>query len=341
MASLSRASQAFSHASEPKTVPGKRARPRYRDGGGGPPPGTRAGAAPRGGVASGTARAAVSGGGGGGARALRSRPFAPASAGAALGDLYADPRVRPADDEVDLWLACEYEELAVPETEGGPAGAGEERVCAEYVPSYIGRDAATQVEGGDLFDFDAEVKPLLEVLVGRTCHVAVVELQEEKEVRQMVERRAAFETARDTELAELQRLEAQLKRQRAEKGRREEQSLQLSRTLSAQTALVSARGASARLMAEVEAEAMAALRGPASVAEALEREIASDFMPWLLEGVQRAAEVAAAADDLLEEAVRGALLRAAALQRAARGRTGDGGEGGEGGEGRERRERNV
>ena len=31
-----------------------------------------------------------------------------------------------------------------------------------------GVDAATQVEDGELFDFDAEVEPILEVLVGKT-----------------------------------------------------------------------------------------------------------------------------------------------------------------------------
>jgi len=37
-----------------------------------------------------------------------------------------------------------------------------------FVPPKSGTDAATQIENGELFDFDMEVEPLLEVLVGKT-----------------------------------------------------------------------------------------------------------------------------------------------------------------------------
>lgn len=38
-----------------------------------------------------------------------------------------------------------------------------------------------QIEKGDLFDYDLEVTPLLEILVGRSVVSAINELQEEKE----------------------------------------------------------------------------------------------------------------------------------------------------------------
>lgn len=47
---------------------------------------------------------------------------------------------------------------------------------AIFIPQSSGVDAATQIEHGELFDFDFEVMPLLDVLVGRTLDQALSEL---------------------------------------------------------------------------------------------------------------------------------------------------------------------
>lgn len=49
-----------------------------------------------------------------------------------------------------------------------------------YVPLKVGADAATQIEVGELFNFDVEVEPLLEVLVGKTMEQALQEVCEEE-----------------------------------------------------------------------------------------------------------------------------------------------------------------
>eukprot|EP00731_Ephydatia_muelleri_P037253 Em0429g3a len=43
-------------------------------------------------------------------------------------------------------------------------------------------DASTQIMEGDLFDFDLEVKPIVEVLVGKTVEQALIEVMEEEEL---------------------------------------------------------------------------------------------------------------------------------------------------------------
>lgn len=45
-----------------------------------------------------------------------------------------------------------------------------------------GLDVSTQIYDGDLFDFDMEVIPILEVLVGKTLEQALMEVQEEDEL---------------------------------------------------------------------------------------------------------------------------------------------------------------
>ncbi len=51
-----------------------------------------------------------------------------------------------------------------------------------FVPAKVGRDQATQIESGDLFDFDAEVEPILEVLVGKTLEQSLMEVHEDLEL---------------------------------------------------------------------------------------------------------------------------------------------------------------
>lgn len=55
----------------------------------------------------------------------------------------------------------------------------------EYVPQKTGVDASTQVEDGELFSFDAEVEPILEVIVSKTLEQSIMELEEEHEMEQM------------------------------------------------------------------------------------------------------------------------------------------------------------
>ena len=71
-----------------------------------------------------------------------------------------------------------------------------------------------------LFDFDIEVKPILEVLVGKTIEQALLEVMELANLR--VQQRH-FEELRNAELVETQRLEEQERRHRGEKERRMKQ----------------------------------------------------------------------------------------------------------------------
>ena len=92
-----------------------------------------------------------------------------------------------------------------------------------FVPAKTGQDVVTQILPGDLWDFDIEVEPILEVLVGKSLHVAMLELMQEEELEAIYRQQEEFEIVRKIELAEVQRLEAELKRKTSEKERRLEQ----------------------------------------------------------------------------------------------------------------------
>ncbi|KAI8906754.1 radial spoke protein 3-domain-containing protein [Gorgonomyces haynaldii] len=59
-----------------------------------------------------------------------------------------------------------------------------------YVPQKSGLDAATQIYEGELFDFDLEVGPILEVLIGKTLEQALMEVLEEDELETLKQHQA-------------------------------------------------------------------------------------------------------------------------------------------------------
>jgi hypothetical protein len=55
-----------------------------------------------------------------------------------------------------------------------------------YVPKKTGIDAYTQIEDEDaLFDFDVEVEPILDVMVGKILEQAVLELEQARELQSL------------------------------------------------------------------------------------------------------------------------------------------------------------
>ena len=60
----------------------------------------------------------------------------------------------------------------------------------KYVPKKTGVDAFTQIELADgLFDFDVEVEPILDVIVGKILEQSVVELEQELELSSLAVRK--------------------------------------------------------------------------------------------------------------------------------------------------------
>jgi radial spoke head protein 3 len=52
----------------------------------------------------------------------------------------------------------------------------------KYVPKKTGKDVYTQIEDGDLFSFNNEVQPILNVLTSKTLEQALLEVEEESEL---------------------------------------------------------------------------------------------------------------------------------------------------------------
>ncbi|GAB5370419.1 hypothetical protein AAMO2058_001491300 [Amorphochlora amoebiformis] len=62
-----------------------------------------------------------------------------------------------------------------------------------FIPKPSGVDKATEIGPRDLFDFDLEVEPILEVLVGKSLEHALMEVLEEEELKNLARHQQSFE----------------------------------------------------------------------------------------------------------------------------------------------------
>merc|ERR1719213_1514210 len=73
-----------------------------------------------------------------------------------------------------------------------------------FMPAKIGVDIETQIEEGELFDFDVECEPVLEVLVGKTLEQGMMEVLEEEELDSIRRHQEDFDRRRNAEMLEVQ-----------------------------------------------------------------------------------------------------------------------------------------
>mmetsp|Transcript_113538 Transcript_113538/g.321537 ORF Transcript_113538/g.321537 Transcript_113538/m.321537 type:complete len:773 (-) Transcript_113538:43-2361(-) len=156
-----------------------------------------------------------------------------------------------------------------------------------YMPTKIGVDVETQIEEGELFDFDIECEPVLEVLVGKTLEQSMMEVLEEEELESLRRHQEDFEKRRNAELLEVQRIEIAEQRRNDEMERRtQQQAAQKERDLTLMRKVVSRSIANAHL-GSLKDRALAHLLDAGVFADSVELGVESQFMPDLLKMVSQ------------------------------------------------------
>jgi len=175
-----------------------------------------------------------------------------------------------------------------------------------FIPMKTGVDVETQIYEGDLFDFDTEVEPILEVLVGKTLEQSMMEVMEEEELQNMRAHQEHFEQIRNAELAETQRLEEAEKRRSQEKERRVHQEKERVAREAQVTEKVAARTFTKGFLSELQTSVVSNLQDAGFFYDPLEKEVTDEFMPWLLDSMTEKLDMVqiarAIADDLLTAA---------------------------------------
>ncbi|KAH8307006.1 hypothetical protein KR044_003177 [Drosophila immigrans] len=148
-----------------------------------------------------------------------------------------------------------------------------------YVPAKIGIDVGTEIGDGELFNFDAEAQPIIDVLVDACIEQSMLEVAHELELQALRRKQEEFLAQREAELAELRRLEAEELRLQAEKERRLRQD-SIAKELDAEmqksvTAAKLLQGHIASLVPEV-------LENIEPASDAVKKEqLMKDVCPWL------------------------------------------------------------
>jgi hypothetical protein len=154
-----------------------------------------------------------------------------------------------------------------------------------YIPAKTGVDAETQIKDGELFDFDLESKPIVEVLVGKTIEQAMMEVMEEEELDCLRDHQIKFEELRNAELIETQRLEEQARRRREEKDRRLHQQAEVALNEREASKKIAARSFAQSYLSGLVPSVFQNLEDGGYFYDAQERVVEADFMPWLMDGV--------------------------------------------------------
>eukprot|EP00927_Polykrikos_kofoidii_P015994 TRINITY_DN17174_c0_g3_i2.p1 TRINITY_DN17174_c0_g3~~TRINITY_DN17174_c0_g3_i2.p1 ORF type:complete len:466 (+),score=123.12 TRINITY_DN17174_c0_g3_i2:119-1516(+) len=154
-----------------------------------------------------------------------------------------------------------------------------------FMPAKIGVDVDTQIEEGELFDFDIECEPVLEVLVGKTLEQGMMEVLEEEELESLRRHQEEFEKRRNAELLEVQRMEAAEKRRHDEMERRmRQQAAQREKNLSVMRKVVSRTVAAAHL-SSLKDRALAHLLDANVFMDAARQGVEEKFMTSLIASV--------------------------------------------------------
>ncbi|XP_053524676.1 radial spoke head protein 3 homolog [Artibeus jamaicensis] len=159
-----------------------------------------------------------------------------------------------------------------------------------FVPAKTGRDVATEILEGELFDFDLEVRPMLEVLIGKTIEQSLLEVMEEEELANLRVSQNVYEELRNVELAEVQRLEEQERRHRQEKERRKQQQWEVVQKHKQTAEKIAARAFAQRYLSDLLPSVFGSLRDGGYFFDPIERDVELGFLPWLMKEVDKTVE---------------------------------------------------
>lgn len=160
----------------------------------------------------------------------------------------------------------------------------------EPEPTYIrpkyGVDAATQVDSKYVFNFDEEVEPLVETLVGKVLEQSVNEVLNESELKVLRETQAHHEQKRSLQLSRLQ-----LEEQRQLRLEREREQRVVNQRVKAETMKLEIKQRKAKQTAQVFLEELSEtvlqdLVDTGRVEDPVRRDIRDVFLPWVKQLVE-------------------------------------------------------
>ncbi|KAG8011447.1 Radial spoke head protein 3-like protein [Nibea albiflora] len=162
-----------------------------------------------------------------------------------------------------------------------------------FIPAKSGKDYVVKLKimyPLQLFDFDVEVQPLLEVLVGKTIEQSLEEVMEEEELASLRAQQRAFRELRKKELAEVHQLQEQERRRTEEKGHRIAQQREVLKKEREVAEKIAARAYTQQYLADLLPTVFTSLRNHGYFYDPVEKDIETNFLPWLMVEVNNSLE---------------------------------------------------
>ena len=143
----------------------------------------------------------------------------------------------------------------------------------------------TQIFDADpqLFNFDAEVEPMLNVLCLKTLEQARMEVLEENELAIMKQQKKEYEEVRNAELIEAQRFEAAEARVKAEQERRANQQRERKKQRKWAHQKHVSRVVAKKYLVGLKEQALSTLGGMSMLHPKLECDLHGKVLPWLMD----------------------------------------------------------
>eukprot|EP00357_Protocruzia_adherens_P016559 CAMPEP_0115034536 /NCGR_PEP_ID=MMETSP0216-20121206/40720_1 /TAXON_ID=223996 /ORGANISM="Protocruzia adherens, Strain Boccale" /LENGTH=700 /DNA_ID=CAMNT_0002413461 /DNA_START=34 /DNA_END=2136 /DNA_ORIENTATION=+ len=154
-----------------------------------------------------------------------------------------------------------------------------------FMPVKTGIDKDTQIEDGELFDYDEEVEPILQVLTNKILEQSRMEVLEEEELSAMRKHQREFEQLREAELMETQRLEAAELRRADEIERRKLQHNQRQlKNVDAHKKIIS-RLISKSYLSKLKVNTVQLLQDQGFFRDSFVMGVHDQFVPWLYQEI--------------------------------------------------------
>jgi hypothetical protein len=168
-----------------------------------------------------------------------------------------------------------------------------------YIPPKNGIDIEIQVVESDLFNFDFEVQPIVSTIVGKTLEQAFLEVNEEEELIAIRRHKEAIEHQRNVELADVQRLEEAERRKFEEKQKRLEEKERIEKAQNELRQKIASRGYAEFFASDLITDAISALERRGFFYDEVERDIETNFMPWLASSMAESNETKAFEENIV------------------------------------------
>ncbi|CAL5994042.1 Radial-spoke_protein [Hexamita inflata] len=173
------------------------------------------------------------------------------------------------------------------ETQTDPMQEVREPAVYREPPQGVEKD--TQIFDGDLFNFDREVQPILDVLVGSVLQQSLTEFADEEEIRLIREARQRLKQKRAAELQEVRRLEEAEKRKREEIQRRQAEDLKRKLVEETLAKKIQSQLFARQYCKQLEQDVLDQLEQKGAFTSKLENAVTGEFIPHIINlGIEKA-----------------------------------------------------